>query len=219
MLIGLISSAQELELDKYKDGPKPEDVIDERYGITLYEPLNKRLGGDSVRNCMGYECNGWVEDHYDNGKVIHKGYYVHGSLQSYKNYFPNGVVERDFHIIDNHISKLVMYHDNGKPKSDFIYHGNTPFKWESYYENGNLEMIEEYDQEVKFYVNKKRYYENGTLKMSLVRDEKKGDYEVKEYQEDGTLLSEGKKVYNPATKTYDLVGKLIEYNKDGSKKK
>ena len=72
-------------------------MIDSVYGINKYEDLNQRLGGDSVRNDKkGYAAIGWIKDFYPNGKVLHKGYYIEGQLKIYKNYFPNGQLERQF---------------------------------------------------------------------------------------------------------------------------
>ena len=43
----------------------PEDVINEKFGIQMYEPLNMMLGGDTVRNdANGYAANGFIEDFY-----------------------------------------------------------------------------------------------------------------------------------------------------------
>ena len=55
-----------------------KDVVDPEYGITIYEAMNKRLRGDSARQCSISKCNGWVEDYYKNGQLLHKGYYEHG---------------------------------------------------------------------------------------------------------------------------------------------
>jgi antitoxin component YwqK of YwqJK toxin-antitoxin module len=99
----------------------PKEVIDEEYGINLYEKLNIRLSSDSVRNCKGYACSGWVEDYYTNGAVLHKGYYIDGQLKIYKNFYPNGNVEREYKIIDDYKSNMKKYYENGTLKSDIKY--------------------------------------------------------------------------------------------------
>ena len=38
-----------------------EDIIDEVYGITIYEPLNLGLSPDSVRMENGYAVNNWKQ--------------------------------------------------------------------------------------------------------------------------------------------------------------
>ena len=58
-----------------------EDIIDEVYGITIYEPLNLGLSADSVRMENGYAVNNWKEDYYESGQLLHKGYYIEGQLK------------------------------------------------------------------------------------------------------------------------------------------
>ena len=54
----------------------PDEMEDPVAVMDGYEPLNTTLGGDSVRNCQGYGCSGWVEDHYSSGQLKHRGFYV-----------------------------------------------------------------------------------------------------------------------------------------------
>ena len=54
------------------------DVVDEIKGIYVYDKLSTKMGGDSIRNCDGYGCDGWVEDFYSTGEILHKGYYENG---------------------------------------------------------------------------------------------------------------------------------------------
>src|SRR5689334_12695522 len=69
-------------------------VYDSTYGINIYEALNMNTGGDSTRNDVkGYALQGWMEDFYPDGKVLHKGYYIDGQLKAYKNFYPNGQLE------------------------------------------------------------------------------------------------------------------------------
>ena len=91
----------------YNDTYIPDAVIDEKYGITMFEPLNMMLGSDTVRNDRnGYAANGYQEDYYSTGQLLHKGFYVDGQLKVYKNYFPNGEVERNFRMVDLKKSKM-----------------------------------------------------------------------------------------------------------------
>ena len=57
-----------------------KEIIDPTYGITLYEPLNMYLHSDSTRIEEGYAVNGWKEDYYSTGELLHKGYYIEGQL-------------------------------------------------------------------------------------------------------------------------------------------
>ena len=63
----------------YHDTYVPDAVINEKYVITMYEKLNIMLGGDTVRNDpSGYAANGYLEDYYTTGQLLHKGFYVDG---------------------------------------------------------------------------------------------------------------------------------------------
>ena len=61
-----------VEIAKYD----AKDIVDPVYGIRMYDALNPNIGGDSIRNShKGYACQGWVQDQYTSGKLLHKGYY------------------------------------------------------------------------------------------------------------------------------------------------
>ena len=62
-LISAVSYAQiDLESQIPKDKTYDKSIIDDTYGIQLYEPLNMVLEGDSVRMENGYAVNNWKED-------------------------------------------------------------------------------------------------------------------------------------------------------------
>src|SRR5688572_33483093 len=92
-------------------------IIDSVYGIQHYEALNIMLSGDSIRMCGTYACQNQVKDFYVTGELLHAGFYTDGQLKSYKNYFPNGNVERDFRAIDLYRSQVKIYFEGGQLKS------------------------------------------------------------------------------------------------------
>lgn len=149
-LIGLLSLQAQNDLtDKklYHNTYVPDAVIDKQYGITMYKSLNMMIGGDTVRNDeSGYAANGYMEDYYTTGQLLHKGFYVDGQLKIYKNYYPNGNVERNFRLIDLKKSKMTLYYENGTVKSEIVYIMSEAQKWEDFYPNGQLEFVEEYDK-------------------------------------------------------------------------
>ena len=96
-LISAVSYAQiDLESQVPQEKKYDNSIVDETYGIQLYEPLNMVLEGDSVRMENGYAVNNWKEDFYNDGTLLHRGYYIDGQLKVYKNYYPNGQIEREF---------------------------------------------------------------------------------------------------------------------------
>lgn len=203
----------------YHDTYIPETVVDPTYGITQYEPLNRRLGGDSIRNMKttGYAATGFVEDYYSTGQLLHKGFYENGQLKIYKNYYPNGNMERNFREIDVNRSKLTTYYENGQTKSDIVFIGTDAFKWEDYYENGQLEYVEEYHKSFEYYTFKAKYFENGTPEHILELDNKKKlEYTQAYYHKNGNLKEQGKLVYNKQIFDYQKIGVWVVYDENGN---
>ncbi|MFN3916223.1 MAG: toxin-antitoxin system YwqK family antitoxin [Flavobacteriales bacterium] len=193
-------------------------VVDETYGIIIYEKLNPYLEGDSTRMCGNYACNNWQEDKYIDGKILHKGFYVNGQLRTYKNYYPNGNLERDFRNIDDHRASLKLYHPNGSLKSEAKYIKGEAIEWRDYYENGQLEYEEVYGKKRTWHDSKKSYYPNGSPQYTqLVLDKKKLLFSRIEYHENGKVKLEGELRFDESLGDYVKTGKWAHYNESGSK--
>ena len=218
MIYSLKSQNDLTDKGLYHNTYVPEAVVDKKYGIIMYEKLNMMLGGDTVRNDMnGYAANGYEEDYYTNGKLLHKGFYVDGQLKVYKNYYPNGNVERNFRMVDLKKSKMTLYYEDGGVKSDIVYVGNEALKWEDYYRNGGLEFIEEYHKSFLYYVQKANYLEDGTPENTLeLTNKKKLIYLQSYYHPNGKLKEQGQVKYNKTMFDYERFGKWIIFDKNGT---
>jgi antitoxin component YwqK of YwqJK toxin-antitoxin module len=207
-------------------------VLDPEYGIVMYEKLNFAIGGDSVRNDKrGYAASGWISDMYENGSLIHKGFYEEGHLKVYKNFYENGNVERSFRVIDFKKSNMQIFYPDGKLKADITYHEGEVLMETDYYPNGQIEYIEENSKNMEFVIQRKSFSENGKPQdIFEMIDPKKKIYSKKEYYENGNIKSEGTMKYNPAVidyqkdgiwKNYDESGKLVstETWQNGEEKK
>lgn len=183
-------------------------VVDPDYGITMYEKLNFQTGGDSVRNDKkGYACQGWVQDIYESGKIIHKGYYEDGHLKIYKNFFENGNVEREFKVSDLKRCHMLIYYPDGKIKSDITYYEGNPQIWTDYYPNGQIEYTEESTKSMEYLIQRKSYLEDGKpQELFELIDPKRKIYSKKEYYENGNIKAEGTMKYSKT---------MIDYQKDG----
>jgi antitoxin component YwqK of YwqJK toxin-antitoxin module len=192
-------------------------VIDPDYGITIYEKLNFYTGGDSVRNDKkGYACQGWMEDIYLTGSSIHKGFYEDGHLKTYKNFYPNGNVERSFKLTDYKKCNMQLFYQDGKLKSDITYYDGNPQVWTDYYPNGQIEYTEENSKSMEYLVNRKSYAEDGKpQELFELTDPKKKIYSKKEYYENGNIKSEGPMIYNPSVIDYQKDGVWKEYDESG----
>lgn len=184
-------------------------VVDPDYGITMYEKLNFAIGGDSVRNDKkGYACQGWVEDFYNSGPMIHKGYYEDGHLKIYKNFYENGNVERVFKVVGLKSSNMQLFYADGKMKSDVTYYKGDPQVWKDFYPSGQIEYEEENTKSMEYLIYRRSYAEDGKPQeiFELV-DPKKKRYSKKEYHENGKIKAEGELKFNPS---------VIDYQKDGT---
>jgi len=219
LFVVFTANAQNNLKDKnlYNDTYIPDAVINEKYGIIMYEKLNIMLGGDTVRNDQnGYAANGYLEDYYTTGQLLHKGFYVDGQLKIYKNYFPNGNVERNFRLVDLKKSKMDIFYKDGTPKSKIFYVETEALKWEDYYPNGVMEFIEEYNKNLQYYVQKANYFENGSPENTLVLDDKKKLFYTQTYfHSNGQIKEVGQMKYDKATFDYMRIGTWKKFDENG----
>jgi antitoxin component YwqK of YwqJK toxin-antitoxin module len=192
-------------------------IIDTVYGIQHYEPFNSMLSGDSIRMCGTYACQNQVKDFYVTGELLHAGFYTDGQLKSYKNYFPNGNVERDFRSLDLYRSQAKIFFENGQLKSQIKYNEGEPQEWTDYYENGQIEMTEEKTKSCTYHVFLRTFYSDGKPRKALeLSDKKKLVYSFKEYFASGQLSMDGSKMYNEELGDYINVGIWKYYSESGS---
>lgn len=195
----------------------PSQVIDPDYGIQLYDKLIFALGGDSVRyGKKGYNVQGWVEDYYTTGTIIHKGFYEDGQLKVFKNFYPNGNVERSFRIVDMKRCELVIYYQDGKVKSEISYYESNAQKEVDYYPNGVVSFIEENEKNNNFLYKRNLYKEDGSPKIIFeITDKKKKTYLHQEYYDNGKLKEEGGMKYSPEAFDYVKDGNWTYYDETG----
>ncbi len=219
VVTSLCSFAQNDLTDKklYYNTYDSNKVIDETYGIVMYEKLNMMLGKDSIRNgANGYAANGFIEDYYTSGQLLHKGFYVDGQLKIYKNFYPNGQVERNFRMVDIKKSKMTLFYKDGVMKSDIVYIENEALSWVDYYPNGTVEFEEIYDKSFQYYIKKGEYFKNGKPENILeLTDTKKLIYTQSSFYENGNVKEQGTLKYNKAMFDYERFGEWKLYNENG----
>lgn len=194
-----------------------KDVYDSSMGIATYEKLNRLMGGDSVRNSpKGYAAQGWWEDYYKSGALLHSGYYQDGMLTTYKNFYESGQLEREFKSLDYFRYRMVLYWSNGKVRSDITYYQGAEEVTHEYYENGNPEFLEEYGDKCSFLKFRQFYYENGSIQSDMqLLNKKKKTYTLKEYFENGRVETEGTMQYYEEIDNYMKEGKWNVYDETG----
>lgn len=193
-------------------------IIDEDYGIELFDKYNVLIKGDSLRlDDKGLPCQGWVKDNYENGKVLHVGYYVDGLLRYYKNYYPSGVQERSFKYSGFKSGALKKFFPNGKIRSEYEFKNGAVSNETHFHQSGSLVFVEKYHSRSKHLVHRSSYYENGLVEFSLqLLNKKTKSYVFKRYYENGYLQEEGELVYKPLLADFQKTGIWNEYDINGS---
>lgn len=218
IFLGLNAVGQSKFDEQLPDKPiYTEDVVDPVYGITIYEPLNMALAGDSVRMVNGYVAQNWIEDYYENGTLLHKGYYIDGQLKVYKNYYPDGTLERNFVNVDGYRSKATLYYPNGNIKSQVTYKDGAAMVWTDYFVNGNIEYYEEYHKSLMYHIAKRSYFESGQAEslFELVH-KKKLNYTQNDFYKSGQKKVAGTLRYDEDAYDYFKTGKWVYFNEGGS---
>ncbi len=178
------------------------------------------IRSDSTRMEGGYAVNGWKEDKYQDGKLLHKGYYIEGQLKVYKNYYPNGTLERNFKSIDGFRSKALLYFENGNLKSEVLYSNDFAMEWTDYYINGQIEYYEKYHKNQCHHLDKKAYYEDGQIENELILDNKKKLlYTYHEYHPNGSMKLKGHIKYDMGIYDYVKYGTWSNFDEQGNSTK
>lgn len=197
-----------------------EQVATEEYGISFYEKFNEFTGGDSARlDEIDIPKQGWALDYYNTGNLLHKGYYQDGHLNYYKNYYPNGQLERSFEAVGLGSYIMKSYYKDGTQKAIVHYRNGIAQKETDFYPNGQVDFFEEYNKNVDYLINRKSYSENGVLISEFkLTDKKKKTYTLREFFDNGTIKEEGVLAYDEGSldykrdgvwKTYDADGKIV----------
>ncbi|MEX1132297.1 MAG: hypothetical protein WEC15_03660 [Flavobacteriales bacterium] len=185
--------------------------------LNRYDRFNPQAGGDSTRSCALGPCSGWVEDHYADGTLKHRGMYSEGALVVYRNYYPNGVLEREFKQQDAIKSVMRTYFSNATLRSEARYADGVVFKYEDHYVNGGLRYAEERHRKEPYYLRMDLYSPTGEP-LSLLRlvDRKLTEFELREYYPGGLVRSEGRARYDKRRMDTQRVGTWRHYDTDGS---
>lgn len=196
----------------------PAQVIDPDYGIIIFNRMAPSIGGDSLRYTKdGYNAQGWQEDFYMSGKLLHKGFYADGFIKIFKNYYENGQVERNLTIVDAKRTKLEIYYEDGKVRSTINYFdGNTQNQYD-FFKNGSPEFVEENDKDIEFLYKRNSFYENGLpASMFELVDKKTKKYLKKEFYENGKLKEEGNMYLRKDVGDYQKEGVWTYYDEKGN---
>lgn len=203
------------QLKKYKQS----EVLDSVKGIDIFDRLVEALGGDSVKfNKQGYNVQGWSEEYYQNGAILHKGYYVDGKIKVFKNYYENGQIERTFINPDPLHAVLHLYFENGQPKRRITYYNGKPQKLYEFYENGLPKLTEEKEKDLKYPLLRKEWFSDGQIYKELeINDLKEKQYKASIYYPNGQLKERGNYKLGHDGNSLEKTGYWQYYDEKGKK--
>jgi antitoxin component YwqK of YwqJK toxin-antitoxin module len=196
----------------------PQEIIDPDYGIIRYNKLVPMMGGDSIKYTKdGYNAQNWQEDYYVSGKLLHKGFYLDGTIKIFKNYYENGQIERSFSSSDLRRGKMEIFYEDGKLRSTINYYDGNPQNQYDYFKNGSPEYIEENDKNIEFLYKRNSFYENG-LPASIFElvDKKTKKYIKKEFYENGRIKEEGGMLFRKDLGDYQKEGSWSYFDEKGN---
>lgn len=170
-----------------------EEVLDSLGEITLYNCYVPALKGDSFRYFQnGEKLQGWKEDFYSSGKILHKGFYKNGQLDLFKNHWENGKTERVMAIIDSNHTNLEVYYETGNQRRQVNYFKGKVKRFSEFYPNNLLQITEEYDTSGTLLLKKKTWHPNGQIQSELfLQDQKSRKYKLSTYHSNGKLAESG----------------------------
>jgi antitoxin component YwqK of YwqJK toxin-antitoxin module len=199
--------------DHYMIGDAGDDPSSD---LNAYEAFNAALGGDSVRMCGGFPCIGRVEDQYPNGTLKHRGSYADGRLVVYRNFHPNGQVEREFKAIDATRSVQRSWHANGTIRSEVHYADGAVYRYEDHYLNGQLRYAEERGRKDPYFIRMDLYAADGKpISLLALVDKRKLIFEQKEFFPGGALKASGRSQYDTQRMDSRRIGTWSFYDPSG----
>ena len=174
-----------------------------------YELLNKQ----------GSVVQGWNEEYYDNGQLMHISYYKEGKLVLFKNFYENGQCEHNITYTDPENCNIDVYFENGSLKNQLHFSGGLPKKMSEFFASGLPKSQLEFDKEAQCVTSKRNWFLNAEIQSELVAvDLAQKKYNEKAYYPNGQIKEEGELIYSPDTKEYIKTGTWLTYESSGKKK-
>ncbi len=222
IVLGIESKAQRFadqipQLKRYTQS----EIFDSVKGIHIYNSLIESLGGDSVKyNKQGYNIQGWNEEYYLKGTILHKGYYVDGKIKVFKNYYENGQLERSFINPDPLHANMNLYYENGQPKLRISYYDGKPQKVYEYYDTGLPKLVEEKEKDLKYTTSYKEWFASGQIHKELeMIDLKEKKFKSTLYYPNGQIKEQGNYVLASDGVKLEKLGTWAYFDEKGKKLK
>jgi antitoxin component YwqK of YwqJK toxin-antitoxin module len=97
---------------------------------------------------LGYNVQGWNEEYFESGQLMHISYYKAGKVVLFKNFYENGQCQNYIIYLDTGQCNLEVYFENGDLKHQMFYLNGKPKKITEFYPSGLTKINIEYYQEL-----------------------------------------------------------------------
>lgn len=195
-------------------------VLDSCEGSIIYARMMKVLELDYKQlKDLGYNVQGWNEEYYESGQLMHISYYKGGKVVLFKNFFENGQCQHYITYLDSSQCNIEVYFENGGLKHQLNYYNGKLKKMTEYYPSGLPKMNIEYDLDLDCVKNKKSWYLNAETQAEMnLTDPKLKKYSDQLFYPNGRIKEEGEVIYAASTKEYINVGSRHSFESSGKKK-
>ena len=195
-------------------------VIDSSEGAIIYNRMMKVLELDYKQlKDLGYNVQGWNEEYFESGQLMHISYYKAGKLVLFKNFYENGQCQHYITYLDSSHCSIEVYFESGAVKHQVLYQNGKPKKITEFYPNGLPKMLIEFDPELDYVISKKLWYLNAETQSELtLTDPKLKKYSDRLFYPNGKIKEVGEVIFSPLTKEYINIATRTSFESSGKKK-
>ena len=195
-------------------------LVDSAEGMLIYKKMMHVLKLDfELLREQGSVVQGWNEEYFDNGQLMHISYYKEGNLVLFKNFYETGQCEHSITYTDPQNCNIEVYFENGGLKNQIHFINGVPEKMTEFFANGLPKSQIEFNVEASCISSRRVWFLNAELQTELVAlDFKNKKYSDKSYYPNGSIKEEGELLYLSETKEYIKTGTWQVFESSGKKK-
>ena len=195
-------------------------ILDSTEGMLIYTKMMHVLKLDyELLSQQGSVVQGWNEEYYDNGQLMHISYYKEGKLVLFKNFYENGQCEHNVTYTDPQNCNIEVYFESGGLKNQIHFVNGVPEKMTEFFANGLPKSQIEFNQEAGCVSSKRMWFLNAELQSELILlDVTQKKYSDKAYYPNGLIKEEGELLYSIENKEYIKTGSWMIFESNGKKR-
>ncbi len=198
-----------------KFAPDVEQIESLEEGINIYDQYSTLIKNPKIRKNGSIFLQGKMEDHYNNGRLLHKGTYVNGVATSFTNYYQNETIERKYKHKKGGNGTLTTFYINGNKRKVVKYHNYLAYEITKFSKQEGIIYIQELNPETGTPELVQENYENGIPKSIIeLQDPVKMSYTQLTFAESGKKQTEGKLEYSEDDDGLIKKGEWLQYDKD-----